>query len=78
MFRFPLGTVKKIAKLDPDLHMASQVTDKSVNNNVADLSSTNPFYISFLNTIRAKKFNQHAQKKLCKNKRQFAVKSFSF
>ncbi len=43
MFRFPLGTVKKIAKLDPDLHMASQVTGKSVNNSVSDLSSKNPF-----------------------------------
>jgi hypothetical protein len=43
MFRFPLGTVKKIAKLDPDLHMASQVTNKSVNNSVADLISLNPF-----------------------------------
>ncbi len=43
MFRFPLGTVKKIAKLDPDLHMASQVTNKSVNNSVADLISMNPF-----------------------------------
>jgi hypothetical protein len=43
MFRFPLGTVKKIAKLDPDLHMASQVTKKSVKNSVADLISMNPF-----------------------------------
>jgi hypothetical protein len=34
MFRFPLGTVKKIAKLDPDLHMASQVTKQFVNNSV--------------------------------------------
>ncbi len=42
MFRFPLGTVKKIAKLDPDLHMASQVT-KNVNNSVAKLISMNPF-----------------------------------
>jgi hypothetical protein len=26
LFRFPLATIKKIVKLDPDLHMASQVT----------------------------------------------------
>jgi hypothetical protein len=42
MFRFPLGTVKKIAKLDPDLHMASQVT-KNVENSVADLIINDPF-----------------------------------
>ncbi len=42
MFRFPLGTVKKIAKLDPDLHMSSQVTKKAlIICSVADLISMN-------------------------------------